>query len=116
MAFNGKKLMKCQVNPFAVQPSSDVLSSLTRERGGPLHEDAPVAIEQRNARLCTTDRCSAIFKDRPRPQAFNLAPDRRSRLYACGTPVRRFAQSRHEARGAPATVPSANRRQRTRTA
>ena len=49
--------------------------------------------------LCTTDRGSAIFKDRLRPQAFNLKPDRRSRLYACGTPVRRFAQSRHHARG-----------------
>jgi hypothetical protein len=39
---------------------------------GCLHEGAPVAIEQREAHLCTTDRYSDIFKDRLRPQAFNL--------------------------------------------
>src|SRR5260221_12059667 len=50
----------------------DALRPLTRGRDGRLHEDGCVAIEQRNARLCTPDRYSDIFKDPLRLQAFNL--------------------------------------------
>ena len=64
--------MICQTDTFALQHDPDALWPLTQGRGGFLHEGWRVAIEQRNASRCTTDRCSDIFKDPLQPRTFNL--------------------------------------------
>ncbi len=67
-----KKINDLSTGTFALQHASDALWPLTRGRDSRLHEGGRVAIEQRNARLCTTDRSSDIFKDRLPPRTFNL--------------------------------------------
>ena len=57
---------------FALQHASDALWPPTRGRDGRLRENECVAIEQRKARLCTTDRCSDIVKDPLQSRTFNL--------------------------------------------
>jgi hypothetical protein len=67
-----KKINDLPTDTFALRHGSDALWPLTRGRGRLLHEGWRVAIEQRNASHCTTDRCSDIFKDRLQPRTFNL--------------------------------------------